>query len=229
MKYRKLGASGLKVSVIGMGTWQFGGEWGKDFTQEEVTPAFRKALEMGINLVDTAECYGDHLSERFIGAAIKELGARDRFILATKFGHHFTAPFVRTEPRSAGDVEKQLEDSLAALQTNYIDLYQYHSWGDAQFEAEDVRAVLEKAKAAGKIRHIGNSIGANVKNAAQVEKSPQFHVESVQVVYNRLTRAAEEVFFPVCERLQLGVLGAGAAGFGIFIRQIQGRGTIWRK
>src|ERR1700761_790760 len=101
MKYRKLGMSGLRVSVIGMGTWQFGGEWGKDFTQEEVTAAFRKALEMGINLIDTAECYGDHLSERFIGAAVKEIGARDRFLFATKFGHHFTAPFVRSEPRSA--------------------------------------------------------------------------------------------------------------------------------
>src|SRR4051812_13907583 len=124
MKYRILGKTGLRVSVIGMGTWQFGGEWGMEFTQAQVTPLFRRAVELGINLIDTAECYGDHLSERFIGQAIRELGAgaREKFILATKFGHHFVAPFQRTEPRSGPDVAVQLEASLKALQTDYIDL-----------------------------------------------------------------------------------------------------------
>src|SRR4051794_35773715 len=169
MKYRTLGKTGLKVGVIGMGTWQFGGEWGKDFAQEEVTAMFRRAMELGINLIDTAECYGDHLSERLIGAAIKELGARDKFLLATKFGHHFESQFVRSEPRAPADVQKQLDDSLLALQTDHIDLYQYHSWGDAQFFDHEVRGVLEKAKAAGKIRHIGNSISPNDKTP-QTEK-----------------------------------------------------------
>lgn len=67
MKYRKLGSTGMNVSVIGLGTWQFGGEWGKDFTQAEVDAMLDKAGELGINLIDTAECYGDHLSEKFIG------------------------------------------------------------------------------------------------------------------------------------------------------------------
>ncbi|WP_036641634.1 aldo/keto reductase, partial [Paenibacillus durus] len=67
MKYRKLGSTGLNVSVIGVGTWQFGGEWGKDFAQKEVDEMLDKAGELGINLIDTAECYGDHLSEKFIG------------------------------------------------------------------------------------------------------------------------------------------------------------------
>ena len=205
MRYRTLGKTGLRVGVIGMGTWQFGGEWGKDFQQEEVTAMFRRAMELGINLIDTAECYGDHLSEKFIGTAIKELAARSRFILATKFGHKFHGPFNRTEPRTGPDVERQLEESLRALQTDYIDLYQYHSWGDQQFFAEDVRRVLEKAKAAGKIRHIGNSISPNNKSA-QVEKSPIYAVEAIQVVYNRLAREPENALFPVCERLRVGVL-----------------------
>ncbi len=208
MKYRTLGKTGLKVSVIGMGTWQFGGEWGKDFSQQEVTAMFQKALELGINLIDTAECYGDHLSEQFIGTAIKELGAgaRDKFILATKFGHHFVANFNRTEPRTAADITKQLEDSLRALQTDYIDLYQYHSWGDPDFENNDVKDVLDKAKAAGKIRHLGNSVGANNKSLLQFDKALKYNIESVQIVYNRLTRAPEDSLFPICERLRLGVL-----------------------
>ncbi len=206
MKYRKLGKTGLRVGVIGMGTWQFGGEWAKEFTQGEVTAMFRRALELGINLIDTAECYGNHLSERLVGQAIRDLGARDRFILATKFGHEFVAPFNRTEPRSGPEIVKQLERSLGALETDHIDLYQYHSWRDEEFESEEVRGVLEKAKAAGKIRYIGNSVAASIKNTKQIEEAKKFDVEVIQVVYNRLQRQAEDTFFPVAERLKLGVL-----------------------
>ena len=70
MHYRNLGRTGLKISVIGVGTWQFGGEWGKDFTQPEVDAILGAARDSGINFLDTAECYGDHLSEHFIGAAL---------------------------------------------------------------------------------------------------------------------------------------------------------------
>src|SRR5690348_1769379 len=70
MKYRRLGKTDLRVSVVGMGTWQFGGEWGKEFTQAEATAMLAKAREVGINLLDTAECYGDHTSEALIGGAI---------------------------------------------------------------------------------------------------------------------------------------------------------------
>jgi aryl-alcohol dehydrogenase-like predicted oxidoreductase len=164
-------------------------------------------MELGVNFIDTAECYGDHLSEQLIGEGLRELGsaARGQFILATKFGHHFSAPFTRTEPRSGQDVEKQLEDSLRALHTDYIDLYQYHSWGDAQFFSEEVRAVLEKAKAAGKVRHIGNSL-SNAAGNAQTEKSEAYHVQALQILYNRLQRSAEGTHFPIAQRLGVGVL-----------------------
>src|ERR1019366_9259100 len=100
------------------------------------------------------------------------------FIIATKFGHKFNGPFDRSEPRTGPDIQQQLEDSLRALQTDHIDLHQYHSWGDAPFDSAEVLAVLEKAKAAGKIRHIGNSVGPNNKTY-QVEKSPAHHVEVI--------------------------------------------------
>jgi aryl-alcohol dehydrogenase-like predicted oxidoreductase len=205
MKYRILGKTGLKVSVIGLGTWQYGGEWGRDYTQPDVTAILRKALDCGINLIDTAECYGDHASERFIGQGLKELGVRDQFVIATKFGHKFHGPWNRSEPRTPADVEKQLEESLAALQTDRIDLYQYHSWGDSDFESDGVRQVLDKAKKAGKIRHIGNSIPHSDKSA-QVEKSPHYGVEAIQLIYNRLSRTPEDAVFPVCELLKLAVL-----------------------
>ncbi len=205
MRYRRLGRSGLEVSVIGMGTWQFGGEWGKDFTQGEVDAMFDCAREVGITLIDTAECYGDHTSEAFIGAAIER--DRDRWVLATKFGHKFNAPFDRSEPRSAADVRSQLEASLRALRTDYIDLYQYHSWRAEEFFSDDVRAELGKAVDEGKVRHIGNSItGKTETHLDQVRASTDYNVTAIQCVYNRLDKRPEPDIFPSCIEQDVGVL-----------------------
>ncbi|HEX8341633.1 MAG TPA: aldo/keto reductase [Tepidisphaeraceae bacterium] len=203
MQYRTLGSTGLSVSVVGIGTWQFGGEWGKNFEQTEVDAMFRRGKELGINLIDTAECYGDHLSERLIGAAIER--ERSEWILCTKFGHTFHGPMQRTEPRTPADTERQLDDSLAALRTDYVDVLQYHSWGDEQFLDDDVLAVLHKAKSAGKVRHIGNSVGSNT-NVRQIEASAARQIEVIQIIYNRLDRKPEEGAFPVCVKQNLGVL-----------------------
>ena len=89
MKYRRLGSTGLRVSVIGMGTWQFGGEWAKDFSQDEADRMLGRGKDLGINLIDTAECYGDHTSERLIGNYLASRGGRADWVIATKFGHHF--------------------------------------------------------------------------------------------------------------------------------------------
>jgi myo-inositol catabolism protein IolS len=208
MKYRRLGKTGLRVSVIGMGTWQFGGEWGKEFTQAEVTAMLARARELGMNLLDTAECYGDHTSESLIGGAIAggTIGRREDWIIATKFGHTFHGYMNRTDDRSAADVVRQLEASLRALRTDYIDLYQYHSVRDEEFDNAELRALLDKAVRDGKVRHIGNSIGSVGDRTYQVEASTAAHVEAIQVVYNRLDRKPKEKIFPSCQRQDLGVL-----------------------
>ncbi|MEM7681815.1 MAG: aldo/keto reductase [Planctomycetota bacterium] len=203
MQYRTLGKTGLKVSVVGVGTWQFGGEWGRTYTQAEADALFEAARECGLNLIDTAECYGDHESERLIGGAIER--DRDKWVLATKFGHKFHKPFERTEPRSPADVVTQLEDSLRALRTDYLDLWQYHSWGDDQFFDDDVLAAVAKAKDAGKVRHVGNSVGPNDK-PKQVDASAERGVETIQIIYNRLQREPETACFDSCIRQNLGVL-----------------------
>ncbi len=205
MKYRTLGKTGLNVSVVGVGTWQFGGEWGKDFEQAEVDAMFERAAQLGINLIDTAECYGDHTSERFIGASAPVRTRRGEWIIATKFGHKWHGWMDRTEPRRPEDVRVQLEESLKALQTDYVDVYQYHSWRDEEFFDDDVLAVLDEMKQAGKVRHIANSVGKN-NNVKQVAASAQRRIEAIQIVYNRLDRKPEDSTFPLCIDQHLGVL-----------------------
>ncbi|MDB5295363.1 MAG: aldo/keto reductase [Phycisphaerales bacterium] len=203
MQYRRLGRTGLRVSVVGVGTWQFGGEWGKAFAQPEVTAMLGRAADLGINLIDTAECYGDHLSESLIGAAVA--GTRDRWVIATKFGHKFHGHMNRTEPRTPADVQEQLDASLAALRTDYVDLYQYHSVRDAEFDDAGIRDVLERAKRAGKVRHVGTSISKN-DNVHQTDGATAAGIKAIQVVYNRLDRKPEDAVFPSCVRQDLGVL-----------------------
>ena len=204
MKYRRLGKTGMNVSVVGIGTWQFGGEWGMDFTQAEADAILDKGAELGINLIDTAECYGDHLSESLIGDYISRR-KREDWIIATKFGHHFPEPFKRTSLFSAADVVSQLDASLKALQTDYVDLYQFHSGPDEVFDNDALWTALDKQVQAGKVRHLGTSIGSN-DNLHQTSASSQYGSQAIQVVYNRLDRKPEERVFPSCMEQDLGVL-----------------------
>ena len=203
MKYRMLGKSNMRVSVVGIGAWQFGGEWGHDYTQPEVDEILGEARNQGITLIDTAECYGDHLSESLVGSAIKN--DRGSWIVATKFGHKFLGHLHRTEHWSAGEVREQLEESLRALQTDYVDLYQFHSGADVHFDNEDLWNTLAELKASGKVRHLGISINPNT-NLYQTEAAARVGAEAIQIVYNRLDRKGEEAVLPSCARHGLGVL-----------------------
>jgi len=203
VKYRKLGKTGLKVSLVGVGTWQFGGEWGRTYEQREANEIIGRAKELGINLIDTAECYGDHVSESLVGEAIR--GERDKWIVATKFGHHFHRNLERTDNYDPEDVVRQLESSLRALKTDYVDLYQFHSGPDSSFDRQVLWETLKKQVQAGKIRHLGISIGSN-ENIYQTSKATDVNAEAIQVVYNRLDRNPEKEVFPSCKEQNLGVL-----------------------
>ncbi len=204
MKYRRLGNTGLEVSVVGLGTWQFGGEWGKDFEQAEVDAIVDRADEMGINLIDTAECYGDHLSEKLIGRAIE--GRRERWIVATKFGHRFKERFERDDVYDPDLVREQLEVSLKALRTDYVDLYQFHSGTDAMFDTPGLWEMLREQVERGLVRHLGISISSSYQGTHQVDAVTEVGAGAIQVVYNRLQGRAEEQFFDQALAQDLGVL-----------------------
>jgi aryl-alcohol dehydrogenase-like predicted oxidoreductase len=206
MQYRRLGKTDLEVSVVGVGTWQFGGEWGVDFTQQAADAVIDAAREVGINLIDTAECYGDHLSESLVGGAIQK--DRGKWVVATKFGHRFAGHLKRDQLWSATDVRKQLEDSLKALRTEYIDVYQFHSGSNELFDNQELWTMLGKQVEAGKVKHLGVSISNSDEStfSHQAEHASDVGASVLQVYYNRLERRPEEFIFPHCRSQDLGVL-----------------------
>jgi aryl-alcohol dehydrogenase-like predicted oxidoreductase len=203
VKYRRLGKTELNVSVVGVGTWQFGGDWGKKFNQDEVDAILSRAKELGINLIDTAECYGPHhLSESFIGDFLSR-DRREDWVVASKFGHKWHEKWGHAW--SVDDVRNQLEESLSALKTDYIDLYQFHSGSDEEFNNDDLWTMLDKQVQAGKIRNLGISIGSN-SNIYQTSNATKVGAKAIQVVYNRIDQIPEKQVFPSCLEQDLGVL-----------------------
>jgi aryl-alcohol dehydrogenase-like predicted oxidoreductase len=207
MKYRLLGKTGLQISVIGLGTHQFSGEWAKDFSLEDVASMVGRAGELGINFIDTAECYGDHHVESLIGRSIQ--GKRRDWILATKFGHRYHSPSHKTGAWSASEVLGQLDASLHALQSEYIDLYQFHSGRNQDFQNDELWTMLNDQVRAGKVRFLGISIaGELISNGdlLQLHSAEKVNASVVQAVYNRLHSAAENHILPFCETHGLGLL-----------------------
>jgi aryl-alcohol dehydrogenase-like predicted oxidoreductase len=225
MHYRTLGLTGLRPSVIGLGTWQFGGEWGVAFSQPGVDAILDAAAGAGINFIDTAECYGpDHLSERLVG---DYLSRRDgsRWLVATKFGHHFHSFLNRADDFSAAGVRQQLESSLRALRRDTIDLYQFHSGSDSVFRNEELWVMLAEQKRAGKIRHLGLSI-LQKGSESQAGEAAGRGVEVLQVYYNRLDLRAEQIYFPSARRDQLGIIGRVPLASGLLTGKYQTGATF---
>jgi len=207
MKYRALGKTGVNVSVIGLGSHQFTGEWGKHFEASEVQLLLGRARELGINFLDTAECYGDHQVESLVGQSLAK--HRADWFVATKFGHAFSMPGEKVEAWSAREVQSQLERSLKALQTDYIDLYQFHSGSNAVFQNEELWTMLNNQVRIGKVRFLGISLSAAAvqrHDLIQVEGATQVGVSVIQTIYNRLRTESEEDVFPFCAHNKLGVL-----------------------
>ena len=207
MKYRKLANTGLNISVIGIGTDQFSGGWGKKFSQEEVNKIIDRAFELGVNFLDTAECYGNHLSETMIGNAINK--KRHEWIIATKFGHSYKNNTKVTDFSLKG-VINQFNNSLKALKTDYIDIYQFHSGNNLEFDQDEVWDFLNEQVKSDKIKNLGISVlnsAINNNDLYQIESASKIGVKIIQIVYNRLNKNAEKKVIPFCIKHNLGIIG----------------------
>ena len=210
MKYRYLGKSDLKVSVIGQGTWAMGDDFFGEVDEGDAIKAIHASIDAGVNLVDTAAAYGlDGASEKVVGKAIHD--RRDKVILATKCGTlRVFGEYVNC--LSPAVVRHELEDSLRRLQTDYIDLYQIH-WPDYNYGIEGALDTLVEMKKEGKIREIGVSNFSTAQLQVAVDRA---HIVSVQPPFNYLNRASvENGIIPFAIKNNLGVISYGTLGGGI--------------
>ncbi len=207
MEYVSLGRGGPDVSAVGLGMWQAGGKaWGSDVRDADCREAMERAVELGINLVDTAEAYGDGHSERVMSRAIRNVG-RDHVFVATKVGGWHLR---------ADDVKRACAASLRRLGVRDIDLYQVH-WPDpwSQVPLRETMKALEALHRAGRIRNIGVSNFA-VRDLEEARSHlSRTDIASNQVRYNMLQRDVEAEVVPYCKREGIAVLAWSPIGKGV--------------
>ncbi len=198
MKYRSLGRTGWKVSEISFGAWAIGGSWGQQDDKESMTTLHR-AIDLGINFIDTADVYGDGRSERLVAQLKRERS--EEIYVATKAGR-------RLSPHTAeGYNEKNLtefvERSLKNLGTDCLDLLQLHCPPWEAYYRPEVFEALDRLMAAGKIRHYGVSV-EKVEEALKAIEYP--NVQSVQIIFNMFRNRPSELFFSEAKKRQIGIL-----------------------
>jgi aryl-alcohol dehydrogenase-like predicted oxidoreductase len=197
MQTRRIGS--LTASLVGLGCNNFGRRTDERRTAEVVAAA----LDSGINFFDTADMYGDTLSEQYLGRALA--GRRKDAVIATKFGWALDAE--RTGGASPAYVRRAAEDSLRRLGTDHIDLYQLHK-PDPTVPIADTLAALDELVKAGKVREIGcsNFSAAQLREAEAAVRAGAARFVSVQNEYSLLKREPEQEVLPECERLGIAFL-----------------------
>lgn len=209
MKYINLGNSGLIVSQIALGCMSFGdAEWRPWMLDEETSrPIIRKALELGVNFLDTANMYSRGVSEEIVGRALKDFARREDVVLATKVF------FPMAEGPNKGGLSRkhifdQIDASLRRLQTDYVDLYQIHRW-DYQTPVEETLEALNDLVRMGKVRYIGASsmFAWQFAKALYIsEMNGWVRFISMQNHYNLIYREEEREMIPLCREEGIGVI-----------------------
>jgi aryl-alcohol dehydrogenase-like predicted oxidoreductase len=209
MEYRQLGHSGLRVSVLSLGTMTFGGQtFFSKVGATDVKGARRQVdlcLDAGVNLFDTANIYSHGVSEEILGQVLE--GRRDQVLIATKF-----RMVMRDGPNDGGasrhHIIKECEDSLRRLRTDYIDLYQIHEW-DGETPLEETLETLDTLVRSGKVRYIGcsNYSGWHLMKALAISDRRNYaRFVSQQIYYSLQARDAEYELVPITLDQGLGIL-----------------------
>lgn len=187
--------TGINMSRIGLGTWAIGG-WMWGGTDEKLSiKTIHRALESGINVIDTAPVYGFGVSEEIVGKALKEYGNRDKIVLATKAGIEWDNNGVYRNSTKER-LQKEIDDSLKRLQTDYIDIYQIH-WPDPLVPFEETAGFLNDLLKEGKIRAVGVS-NYSAPQMTEFRKAAPLH--TLQPPYNLFERDFEKIELPYCKK-----------------------------
>jgi aryl-alcohol dehydrogenase-like predicted oxidoreductase len=198
MQYRELGRTGWNVSVLSFGAWAIGGTWGPT-DEAESLGALRRAVELGVNFFDTADVYGDGISERLLAKLKKE--SHETIYIATKAGRRLD-PHV-TEGYNRANLTAFVERSLKNLNTETIDLLQLHCPPTPVYYLPEVFGVLDDLVKAGKLRYYGVSV-EKVEEGLKAIEYP--NVQSVQIIFNMFRRRPAELFFGQVKKRKVGIL-----------------------
>lgn len=205
LKFKNLGNTNTKIPSIGLGTGTGFKDIGKKRDQELIY-ILQKALDLGINFIDTAEVYFDGHAEKLIGKAFKK--NRKKIFIATKFS---------PEHCSYREVLKAVEGSLKRLQIDYIDLYQIH-WPNPIVHIEETLKALEKLVKMGKVKHIGVS-NFSLRQLKNTQKASKLPIVSLQAEYNLLERSIEYDLLPYCEEKKITIIAYTPLNSGSILKK----------
>ncbi len=215
MQFRTLGNSDLNLSVIGLGTWAIGGGdwkfgWG-DQDEREAIDTIQKAVEVGINWIDTAAVYGLGQSEILVGKALAQIPSASRPIIATKCGRTNLGGGEIGKCLKRDSIIAECEGSLQRLNLDCIDLYQMH-WPEPDEDIEEGWQTLVELKQQGKVRHIGVSN----HSVSQLDRLQAIHpITSLQPPYSMIARDVEDSILPNCGQQNIGVVCYSPMGKGL--------------
>ncbi|MCR5761135.1 MAG: aldo/keto reductase [Sphaerochaetaceae bacterium] len=199
MKTRLFGNTGKQVSEIGLGTWQLGTRWGDPFNEEEGIKILDAADKAGITFIDTADVYNGGKSEETIGKFLKGKD-RDKYFITTKCGR-------RLKPHSAEmytpeAVSSFIDDSLARLSTDHIDLLLLHCPPTPVFYKDEIFSELERQKKSGKI----SSYGVSIEKVSEGLKALEYGISGIEVVFNMFRLKPLDTLLPLAEKKNVGII-----------------------
>lgn len=210
MEYRVLGRTGLKVSEISFGAWAIGKSWWGEQDDAVSAAALHRALDLGINFIDSAQVYGDGHSERLIANVLKERNEKGKIIVATKvppknyqWPGNGNVPMSNVFPKDY--VISRAELSLKALNTDCLDIYQLHVWSDGWLTQTEWHEGMLKLKEQGKIRFIGASINDHAPDDA-LKLVESGMVDTIQVIYNIFDQSPEDKLLPLAKEKNTGII-----------------------
>ncbi len=198
MQYRELGRTGWQVSEVSFGAWALGGSWG-EVDDAESLAALHKAIDLGVNFIDTADVYGDGRSERLIGTLLKERS--ETIYVATKAGRRLNPH--RAEGYNRENLTAFVERSLQNLGVEALDIVQLHCPPTEVYYRPEVFGVLDDLVQAGKLKHYGVSV-EKVEEALKAIEYP--NVKTVQIIFNMFRHRPAELFFGEAQRRGIGIL-----------------------
>jgi aryl-alcohol dehydrogenase-like predicted oxidoreductase len=219
MEYRQLGRTDMQVSAISFGAWAIGGTWG-EVEDTNSLAALHKAIDMGVNFIDTADVYGDGRSERLI-AQLRRERPHDTIYVATKAGRRL--PKQTPEGYSRENLTAWVERSLQNLNVPALDLLQLHCPHPQVYDMPEVFGILDDLVKAGKLRYYGISV-ETVDEALRGTRHP--NVQTVQIIFNMFRLKPVETFFPVARERKVGILARVPLASGLLTGKMTRQSTF---